>query len=345
MSVFSLHPLNISNSTLKNVLGIAFPIIGLVIVYFFGLSTENYLALSWITIIVVFFVFGNKLIWKAFDRVLSWDKFMSFRFFIQLVVSTVYILAIVNGSYFLLKDLLTSDPPTPEQVEMMNIIGTIIAVPVLSINFGLYFLRAWKQSELASEKLQKENMRSQLVTLKNHLDPHFLFNNLNILAALIDKDKKLSKTFLEKFAEVYRFLLQNKGDELVDLDNELKFLDSYLFLIQCRFQDNVVLEKNVDCDPQQYFIPPLTIQMLFENGIKHNVISDERPLTFALYTKDDYLVLKNNLQEKGEKGFSHGTGLENIKQRYAHFTDKEVVIEKSEDYFSVKVPLILVEEI
>ncbi|MEM7548961.1 MAG: histidine kinase [Bacteroidota bacterium] len=312
---------------------------------FLDLQTEIYLALSWIAVIIIAFIYGNRLIWKALDQFLTWARFMSFRFFVQLIVSVVYILAIVNGSYFLLKNLLTSDPPTPEQVELMNLFGVIIAVPVLSISFGLHFLKAWKQSELESEQLQKENARSELLALKNHLDPHFLFNNLNILSALIDKDKELSKEFLTKFAEVYRFLLSNKGDELVDISSELEFLDAYIFLINCRFGDNVTVEKNVNCRPEACYIPPLTLQMLFENGIKHNIVSDEKPLRFELLsTDDDYLIVRNNLQEKMNKGFSHGSGIDNIKKRYAHFSEREVYIKKNERVFEVHVPLVEVEE-
>ena len=324
----------------------AFVLVALVYgLFVLQLTTENYLALTWVALIVALFVLGNKFIWRAMDRFLGWAKFMSIRFFSQLFVSLAYILFLINSSYFLLKELVTADPPTPEQVFNMNIIGAIIAIPLLSISFGLHFLRAWKTSELESEMLQKENMKSQLEALKNHLDPHFLFNNLNILAALIDKDTKLSKQFLEKFAEVYRFLLQNKGDELVDLKNELHFLESYIFLINCRFQSNVKFDSHISCDRDACFIPPLTVQMLIENGIKHNIISDAKPLTFKLFVEDEYLVIENNLQPKNLENYSHKSGLNNIKARYAHFTDMEVKVEKSEDAFKVKVPLIEIEEI
>jgi sensor histidine kinase YesM len=317
-----------------------------VVLYTLQLSMENYLAITWVLLIVILFVYGNRLIWKTMDRILAWAKFMSVRFFIQLIVSTAYILAIINASYFLLKELLTSDPPTPDQVEAMNIIGVIIAIPVLSIHFGLYFLRAWKQSEVESEKLQKENMRTQLEALKNHLDPHFLFNNLNVLSALIDKDKETSKKFLDKFAEVYRFLLQNKGDELVDLSNEMEFLDSYLFLVECRFQNNIDMRKDISCDVSECFLPPLTLQMLLENAIKHNIVSNDKPLRFEIFSDDDdYLVVRNNLQEKVKKPFSHRTGLDNIQKRYSHFTNRPVIVEKSKEHFTVKIPLIVIEEV
>jgi sensor histidine kinase YesM len=311
----------------------------------FDLPSEYYLAITWLVVIILLFVVGNQFIWKAMDRYFGWSKFMSLRFFLQLVVNIVYLLFLINTSYFVLKDLLTADPPTTQQIYSMNLIGVIIALPLISINFGLYFLRAWRSSEIKSERLKKENMKTQLEALKNHLDPHFLFNNLNILAALIDKDKEKSKAFLEKFAEVYRFLLQNKGDELVELSNELQFLDAYIYLIRSRFQDNVIFEKNLKCDQDACFIPPLTIQMLIENGIKHNIISDEKPLTFKIYLAGDYLVVENNVQPKNIQSFSHKTGLKNIRARYAHFTDQAVTIEKDASMFRVKVPLIEIEEV
>ena len=322
--------------------------VGILIVFLSILKLEwrVYVAISWVALILVLFIFGNRLIWRGLDKFLAWAKFMSVRFFIQLLVSVIFIMLIVNGSYFLLREILTNDPPTPEQVTAMNFFGVIIAVPVLSINFGLHFLKAWKQSELEAEQLQKENAKSELQSLKNHLDPHFLFNNLNILGALIDKDKELSKEFLNKFAEVYRSLLSSKGDELVALEDELNFLDTYLFLIRCRFGNNVSFIKCLDCDFSTYFVPPLTLQMLLENGIKHNIISDEKPLRFELSTTDDgYLIFGNNLQEKMNKGFSHGTGIDNIKQRYKHFTDKEVYVKKTDKVFEVHIPIVEVEEV
>jgi len=310
------------------------------------LDPVYYIALLWLATIILFFIYGNKLIGSLLDKILPWSRFVTYRFFTQLLTSIAYSLVIVNVSYFLLKALLTSDPPTPEQLMVMNLWGVLVTIILISIYFGVHFLKAWRKSEIESERLQKENIRSELDALKNHLDPHFLFNNLNILSALIDKDPKMSKVFLDKFAEVYRFLLQSKGSELVTLSHELEFLESYMYLMQSRFGENVKLESNLNCDKEVAFLPPLTLQMLFENGIKHNVISKDTPLTFELSMEGkEYLVVKNNLNEKKTDIPSNKTGLINIMSRYKHFTDLKVIIENNGKEYIVKVPLIEIEEV
>ena len=309
------------------------------------LNQAYYFAALWIVLVIVLFVYGNRILIRIMDKYLSWSKYVTLRFFLQLLISVVYSLSIVNVSYLLIKSLLTDDPPTIDQIIVMNLYGTILIIPIISIYYGIHFLKAWKKSELESEKIQKESIKSQLDSLKNNLDPHFLFNNLNILSALIDKDTEKSKEFLEKFADVYRFLLQSKGSELVSLQNELQFLDSYVYLIKSRFGDNVKIDIDITNNLDQNFLPPLTLQMLFENGIKHNVVSKDHPLHFKLYSENaNYLVISNNLKEKRQKVESHNTGLKNIINRYSHFTDQQVFIENNGKEYVVKVPLLEIEE-
>jgi len=310
------------------------------------LNPVFYFTLIWIGCIIVFFIYGNRLLSKVLDIYLPWSKYGMVRFFGQLLLGVVYSLALINLCYLTIKGLLTTDPPTTEQLMIMNLYGVFITIPIISISFGVHFLKAWKKSELESERLQKESIKSQLDALKNHLDPHFLFNNLNILSALIDNDKAKSKEFLDRFAEVYRFLLKSKGSELVSLSTELEFLQSYMYLIHSRFGDNVKLDTDLHCDTESVFLPPLTLQMLFENGIKHNIISSESPLNFSMTTEnDEYLILKNNLQLKQVYSNSNKTGLNNIKNRYSHFTDLPVIIDNNTQEYTVKVPLLEIEEV
>jgi len=311
-----------------------------------NLNPLYYIAALWTLLVVVLIVTGNILISKVLDRKLPWSKYVTWRFFGHLIIAILYSLAIINITYFIIKHLLTDDPPTQTQIMIMNLYGILLTIPLISIYFGVHFLKAWKKSELESEKLQRESMQSQLDTLKNHLDPHFLFNNLNILSALIDDNREASKDFLNKFAEVYRFLLHNKGSELISLSQELDFLRNYITLIKYRFGENVTLEENINFDPEKIFIPPLTLQMLIENGLKHNKINRENCLRFKLHSNgSDYLVLKNNLNKKETNIESHKTGLKNIINRYEHFTDKKVFIEDTGYHFVVKVPVVEIEEL
>jgi len=330
---------------------IIFGIIGIALVllvaYFISLGLEPniYKTVGWVVLVLVFFFIGNTIITRLLNHFLPWKEFHTYRFVIQLLLTIIYSLAIVNLTFYVYRLLLNLGAPDSGQFEKINSIGITFLIPAVSIYFGVHFLRAWKKSELQSERLQKDQVKSQLDALKNHLDPHFLFNNLNILSALIDKSKEDSKRFVEKFAEVYRFLLKNKATELVDLANELQFLDSYMFLIQCRFGKLVQLNNKLDCNMDVCFVAPFTLQMLFENGIKHNAISKEIPLVFDLYNENGYMVVKNNINHRFGEVKSHKSGLTNIKSRYAYFTDVPVQVENDGKHFVVKVPLIEIEEI
>ncbi len=330
---------------------ILFGIIGaalaLLVAYFIYLQLEIviYQMAGWVALVLALFFVGNTLITRALNRLLPWKSYHTYRFLIQLLLTIIYSLTIVNTSFYALRILLTQSPPDYDQFEQINVFGLVVLIPAVSIYFGIHFLRAWKKSELVSERLQKDQVKSQLDALKNHLDPHFLFNNLNILSALIDKDAESSKRFVEKFAEVYRFLLKNKATELVDLANELQFLDSYMYLIQCRFGKLVQLNNTLDCNMDACFVAPFTLQMLFENGIKHNAISAQVPLVFDLYNEKGYMIVKNNINHRFGEVKSHKSGLTNIKSRYAYFTDKPVLVENDGQHFVVKIPLIEIEEI
>ena len=305
-----------------------------------------YITISWFLLVVLLLWLGNSLISGFLDKKLPWRKYVTARFFIQLGLTIIYSLFCINTSYLLFKHLFTSDPPVWEQVVLTNIYGLLLILPTFSIYFGIHFLKAWKKSELETEKLQKESVRSQLEALRNHLDPHFLFNNLNILSTLIDKNKNLSKEYLEKFAEVYRIILQNEVSELITLKKELDFIKSYLYLIKIRFQDDIKIDLNVDDHLKMKMIPPLSIQMLIENCIKHNAITETSPLIINIFTEGDkYLVIKNNLKPKKITGDKKSSGLENIGNRYRYFTDEELKVERSAAHFTVKIPLLEIEEL
>lgn len=313
--------------------------------FLYNLPHAYFITTTWIILVILFLWLVNILISSQLDRMLPWLKYGSIRFLAQLVFGLIFSLLIVNISYFLFKKLFTVDPPTAEQLIVMNIYGALIILPTISIYFGFQFLRSWRRSEVEAEKFQKESIKSQLEALKNHLDPHFLFNNLNILSSLIDKSADQSKEFLDRFAEVYRFILQNEGVELVSLRQELDFVDSYLYLLKVRFEDMIRFDMDLPPEILSKYLPPLTLQMLIENVIKHNIVSETKALTITVRPKDNnYIIIRNNLQlrkvqsRKGEK-----SGLKNIVSRYAYYTDKEVFYGEENGQFVVRIPLLDVE--
>jgi len=313
--------------------------------YTLQLAPAFYYTAGWIVAVLILLVLGNKLITSQFDKYFPWLKFGGLRLFLHLFIGIVYSLVVVNLSYLAFKSLLTIDPPTTDQIIVMNVYGVVIFIPIFSVYFALQFLNHWKKSELEAEKFRKEHLRSQLESLKDHLDPHFLFNDLNILSSLMDKDISMSKKFLDKFAEVYRTLLKSKEEDLITIEEELEFIEAYIFLVKTRFE-NIDLTVNLDNSIMQSAIPPLTFQMLVENALKHNIISEKKPLKISITSNgNSAITVSNNLNEKREKYDTNGSGLKNIIERYRYFTEEMVEVNKTTDEFSVKIPIIKIETI
>lgn len=321
----------------------------ILIFYVFSTFAPNIMVLvtiGWVLIITFLLWFGNRIISRFLNKELPWAEYLTLRFFVQLLASLTYALICINASYLVFKLLFTQDPPSPDQIFMVNVYSIFLILPIFSIYYVLYFIREWKKSKIESELFQKESMKSQLANLKNHLDPHFLFNNLNILSSLIEKGEDDSKEYLNKFAEVYRYMLQNNTMELIPLREELNFIDAYLQLIKMRFQYGLNIIIEIPEDKLDFTLPPLTLQLLVENSIKHNALSKEHPLIIEIkYRNENHLQIRNNIIAKKIKFHSNGSGLKNIENRYKYFTEKEVAIENDGAFFSVKIPLLEVEEL
>ena len=297
--------------------------------------------LAWILIVFVLLWFGNRMITRILNRILAWKQYGNIRFFTQLLVGILYSLLIANGTYAALKILLTVDPPTFSQLVVMNVYGSVIFIPAFSVYFSLHFLRNWRKSEVESARHQKESMRSRLETLKSHLDPHFLFNNLNILSSLIQTDKEKSQEFLHTFAEVYRMLLKTKSEDLIPLSEEIRFITSYCYLLEARFGDCLSFQIDVPENIQSRLIPPLTLQMLVENAIKHNQITEKKPLTVSITASGDVITVANSLNPKPQPADkTEGSGLNNIRRRFDYFSDQPIRIESDETTFRVHLPLL-----
>jgi sensor histidine kinase YesM len=224
-------------------------------------------------------------------------------------------------------------------------VSTITTIIILLIYETTYFFSQWKKEVLNAEKLKSQQLKMELSVLKNQISPHFLFNSLNTLITLIEENPKVASDFTEKLSEVYRYILQNKEKELVKLSTELHFVESYLFLLKMRFGNNLNFEKNISEDLLEQYIPPLTLQMLVENAIKHNIVSISKPLTIQIYShKTDTLIVQNTLQKKNFVKDSTQKGLVNIKKRYQFLTRDRVDVITTANYFMVALPLIKVSE-
>ncbi len=223
------------------------------------------------------------------------------------------------------------------------LISMVASFVVVSIYESAYFFHKWRETKLETEKLKREHIQSQFETLKNQVNPHFLFNSLNTLTAIILENPNLAVEFVEKLSNVYRYVLQSKDRELVDLATELKFAKAFLFLHQIRFGDNLQFRVNISEKDLESSIAPLSLQILLENVVKHNIISQSKPLMVDIYIEKNYIIVKNNLQKKTIQESSTKIGLQNIINRYKYLTDKTVNVITTTKNFMVALPLLKIE--
>jgi LytS/YehU family sensor histidine kinase len=197
--------------------------------------------------------------------------------------------------------------------------------------------------EIQAEQLVKENALAQFEALKNQISPHFLFNSLSILSSLVHVDASLSEKFIEQLSKAYRYILEQKDNETVSLKTELDFLNSYAFLLKIRFENKFDLKISItEVEAEKYRIAPLTLQILIENCVKHNRMSEKEPLIVTILIKDNHLIVLNPVRPRSEteRITSTGIGLSNIRNRYELLTNSPVEIGQDEDLFRVKIPLL-----
>ncbi len=210
---------------------------------------------------------------------------------------------------------------------------------LLAILLGRYFLQK-REGRLQKEALLlKDKVESQYETLKSQINPHFLFNSFNTLVTLIEENPKSAVTYVEKLADFYRSILQYREQDAVNLNEEIQVVKDYHFLLTQRYQDH--LQLDIAVLPQGKRVPPLVVQMLIENAVKHNVISRHHPLKISIYTEADYLVVENAIQPKLTKQPSTGFGLQNIRNRYALLSALPVKVEQDEQFFRISIPLVV----
>ena len=227
--------------------------------------------------------------------------------------------------------------------------SSIIFLFFLGIYEGLFFVlesrqmtNRLRQAEREKEALEKTNLQSQLEALKQQVNPHFLFNSLNALGTLIEDEPKQASLFLEELSTVYRYLLRSNEQNLISLAAELDFIHSYMHLLKTRYGAGLNVMIEVDARHETCQIPPLTLQLLVENAVKHNIILPEQPLTVSIFTNaHKQLVITNNLQRKNSRIHSNGLGLNNILTKYKMLGQAVPTVHESEKQFAVLLPLIV----
>ncbi len=298
-------------------------------------DTWRYVTMSLFNAVVwIAMWFGNEYIVDLLDERISWTKEPVKRFVMGIVAMLAYTVVAV---FILTSTFRLFGVYVGTMTAILYI--SIIATSAITIFLTAYaFLLNWRQAAIDAEKLEKESIAAKYDSLRNQVNPHFLFNSLNALTNLVYDDQEKAVKFIMQLSDVYRYVLDTRDKEVVSIAEENAFLKAFLFLQQIRFGDKLRLD--VDLQEARGEIPPLALQMLVENAIKHNIVSEEYPLTIRVFQEGNRIVVENNLQRKAVVGDeSPGVGLDNICRRYKFLTDDPVeVIQR--DKFIVKLPLL-----
>jgi sensor histidine kinase YesM len=216
----------------------------------------------------------------------------------------------------------------------------VISIVILC---GIFFIKMIADRQLfilENERLTRENLQSRYESLKNQLSPHFLFNSLSALKSLIAENPAISQTYVDHLSHVLRHSLNGNKNKTVSLADELEVVDSYVFLIKMRYESSISIERNVDNTYLQHRLPPLALQTLVENAVKHNVISKRYPLMIRIFTGTDKIIVANSIREKYSSEEGTGIGLPNLASQYKLLVGQDIQILKTENEFRVELPLL-----
>jgi 2TM domain/Histidine kinase len=219
----------------------------------------------------------------------------------------------------------------------------ILSLGVSTFMHARSFMVNWKQAskkEVTQQKIIAGTASAKFESLKNQIDPHFLFNSLNVLSSLIEENPDNAQRFTTSLSKIYRYVLEQKDKELVSVEEELAFAKTYMNLLKMRFENSISYELPEGFDNLEAKVVPLSLQLLLENTIKHNVVSEQKPLHITIFVKDNYLIIQNDLQKKEVLQDRRGVGLQNIISRYAILTERKVLIEQTETIFAVYLPIL-----
>jgi len=275
------------------------------------------------------------------DRQVSWSENPIRRFWYGLAgmfVLSLAVIFLVNWLYFV-QIVEVVDSIFTQRVIRNMVFQMIITIAISAIIHGFNFFKSWRQQSERALALEREMALTRYASLKNQVNPHFLFNNLNSLSALVQQDATKAQEFIARLSKVYRYILDNQQEEIVPLSTEWKFCESWLFLEQLRYGDALQLKLNIDPTLNR-FVPPMAVQLLLENALKHNAIDREHPLTLEVFTEGEQLVVRNGLRARQEPAEGSRLGISNLRERYQYLTDRPVSVITNNTHFEVRLPLL-----
>lgn len=278
--------------------------------------------------------------WKL-EKYIPWLKRPFARFLISILVEVIFgfaILIIINYLFFIHILGQSIDDFYRTTYEAVKYLLAFTVGGVVLIN-AISFFRNWRQSAINEEILKREKLAIEYEALKNQINPHFLFNNLTALISLVHKDQDKAVNFIQELSNTLRYVLESREYEIIELSKEQKLIESIAYMYRLRHEDSLTIKINLQ-ETTDKFIIPMALQMLIENAIKHNVVSNSKPLVIEVMEDEGFIIVRNNYQPKMTKIASSQIGLKNIESRYQYITDKKMIIECNSTFFSVKLPIL-----
>lgn len=317
--------------------------------YIFEVDHKTNLILAGISICVLTctIIFFRRL-YAYLDRVFPYDSGIATRLIIQILITLIFLNLLTQFVLYLAIhifkiekfDLLVHQEYT-KLARIAGQLAQLLIVVLLNVgHFTYYSLQKWRESALRATNLEKEKSQVQFDNLKNQLNPHFLFNSLTSLDSLIQENPPLARDFLQQLSKVFRYVLKNKEKGLVSLETELAFIKHYVALLKTRFGESLQVDFAITDDTLDLQVTPVTLQILIENAIKHNIINESNPLTIHIKSAGDTLLIENNIQKKKQVENSNGQGLINLRTLYSFLSNREIEVSEKDAVFLVKIPLI-----
>jgi sensor histidine kinase YesM len=287
--------------------------------------------------------FANAYLFIYLDEVFAVERFVKKRIIIGFLAS-FFISVLVIFLLRIFEDVIVQGTSFSEFLSketLANYLVAIILTFFVTLAFhAFYFYKAYNESKVKEQKVIAGTANAKFESLKNQIDPHFLFNSLNVLSSLIEENPENAQRFTTSLSKIYRYVLEQKDKELVTVQEELTFAKTYMNLLKMRFENSISFELPEDFNNEEAKVVPLSLQLLLENTIKHNVVSEQKPLHIKIYIADNYLIVENNLQIKEVLQDRRGVGLQNIINRYALISERKVLIEENVAYFKIKIPIL-----
>lgn len=287
--------------------------------------------------------FANGQVFNYLDKIFSRNRFSQKRLIVGFAATFLVSLAVI----FLLhafEEVVVKQVPFGEFIkneQPKNYVVSILITFFVSISiYAFQFYKSYQDNKIKQQQVIAGNANAKFESLKNQIDPHFLFNSLNVLSSLIEENPDNAQKFTTSLSKIYRYVLEQKDKELVTVAEELAFAKTYMNLLKMRFENSITFELPENFANDQAKVVPLALQLLLENTIKHNIVSEQKPLHIKIFIDENNLVVQNDLQIKEVLGDRKGVGLQNIISRYAILTERKVAIIQTENQFSVRLPIL-----